>query len=278
MTSGRADVHLGDVQKTLLLPLWARAEESRRPKPLLVDQAALRIMTEVGHDFSPLTRHVDTLTQLGWVKRGLLYDRVAKDFLRLYPEGTVVNIGCGLDTTFERADNGRLRWYDLDLPDVIALRSRFMKESERRRFVAASFLDDGWLEAIEVSSNVIFMAAGVFYYFEEPKIKAFIVRLADRYPGSEIVFDACSPIGVKICNKKVIESAGLGEQSHLIWGLKRTDDLLSWDPRIRILRTHRYYRTQARGPRDRLMGILADLLRIQYMIHLGFGDDSNAAV
>lgn len=276
MTSERVDVHLGEVQKTLFLPLWGRAEESRKPNPLLVDKAALRIMTEVAFDFSPLTRDIATLTQLGWVKRGLLYDRVVKDFLRLYPEGTVVNIGCGLDTTFERTDNGRLRWYDLDLPDVIALRSRFMKESERRKFVAASFLDDDWLDAIDVSSNVLFMAAGVFYYFEEPEIKTFIVRLADRYPGSEIVFDASSPVGVKICNKKVIESAGLGEQSYLIWGLKRTDDVLSWDRRIRIIRTDHYYSTQARGFRDRLMGILADLLRIQYMIHLRLGTTPTA--
>lgn len=271
MTSERVDVHLGEVQKTLFLPLWGRAEESRKPSPLLVDKAALRVMTEVAFDFSPLTRDIDTLTKLGWVKRGLLYDRVVKDFLSLYPEGTVVNIGCGLDTTFERTDNGWLRWYDLDLPDVIALRSRFMKESERRKFVAASFLDDDWLDAIDVSSNVLFMAAGVFYYFEEPEIKAFIVRLADRYPGSEIVFDASSPVGVKICNKKVIESAGLGEQSNLIWGLKRTDDVLSWDRRLRIIRTYRYYSTQVRGFRDRLMGLLADLLKIQYVVHLRLG-------
>ena len=90
------DVHLGEVQKTLFLPLWGRAEESRKPKPLLVDEAALRIMTQVAFDFSPLTKDIDALTQLGWVKRSLLYDREVRDFLRLYPEGTIVNIGCGV--------------------------------------------------------------------------------------------------------------------------------------------------------------------------------------
>ena len=267
----RADLRLGDIQKTLFLPLWGRAEESRKPKPLLVDEAALRIMTQVAFDFSPLTKDIDALTQLGWVKRSLLYDREVRDFLRLYPEGTIVNIGCGLDTTFERTDNGMLKWYDLDLPDVIALRRRFVEETERRRFVAASFLEDDWLEGIEVSGNVLFMAAGVFYYFEEPEIKAFIVRLADRYPGSEIVFDASSPVGVKVCNKRVVDRSGLDERSHLVWGLRRTDDIASWDPRIRILNTHYYYRTQVSGLRNKLMGMLADFLRIQYMIHLRLG-------
>jgi len=272
MMSERVDVTLGEVQKTLFLPLWGRAEESRKPKPLLVDEAALNIMARVAFDFSPLTERIDALTQFGWIRRSLLYDRVVKEFLTRYPDGTIVNIGCGLDTTFERTDNGMLKWYDLDLPDVIALRSRFLKESERRRFLATSFLEDDWLEVVEVGSNVLFMAAGVFYYFEEPQIKAFIVRLIDRYPGSEIVFDASSPLGVKICNKKVIESSGLGEQSHLVWGLKRTDDVTSWDPRIRIVNTHYYYRTQVAGLRNKAIGMLADLLRIQYMIHLGLGD------
>lgn len=268
----RVDVNLGDVQKTLFLPLWGRAEESRKTKPLLVDEAALDIMARVAFDFSPLAKHLDALTQLGWIKRSLFYDRLVKDFLTQYPDGTIVNIGCGLDTTFERTDNGMLKWYDLDLPDVIALRRRFLEESERRRFLATSFLEDDWLEVIEVGSNVLFMAAGVFYYFEEPQIKAFIVRLIDRYPGSEVVFDASSPLGVKVCNKKVIESSGLGEQSHLVWGLKRTDDVASWDPRIRIVGTCYYYRTRVPGLRNKAMGMLADLLRIQYMIHLRLGD------
>jgi len=268
----RVDVHLGDVQKTLFLPLWGRAEESRKPRPLLADEAALDIMARVDFDFSPLTNHIDALTQLGWIKRSLLYDRVVTDFLTRYPEGTIVNIGCGLDTTFERTDNGVLKWYDLDLPDVIALRSRFFKETDRRRFIASSFLEDDWLNVIEVGGNVLFMAAGVFYYFEEPQIKAFIVRLIDRFPGSEIVFDASSPLGVRICNKRVVDRSGLGERSHLVWGLKRTGDVATWDSRIRIVGTYYYYRKQVSGLRSKLMGMLADLIRIQYMIHLRLGD------
>jgi O-methyltransferase involved in polyketide biosynthesis len=268
---GQIKINLGDVQKTLFLPLWGRAEESRKRKPLLVDETAIRIIAQVDFDFSQITQNIDELTQIAWVKRSLCCDRVVKEFLERYPEGTIVNIGCGLDTTFERTDNGKLKWYDLDLPDVIDLRSNFVKENARRRFVAASFLDNEWLEAIEVIGNVLFMAAGVFYYFEEPVIKGFMIRLIDRYPGSEILFDASSPLGVKICNKKVIESSGLDKRSHLIWGLKKTDDLLSWDSRIRTINTYHYYRTGITGIRNKLIGILADFIRIQYMIHLRLG-------
>lgn len=264
-------VDLGDVQKTLLLPLWGRAQESRKPKPLLVDETAVRIIDQVDFDFSAIARNVNHLVQVGWVKRSLLYDRAVTAFLGSHPQATIVNIGCGLDTTFERTDNGQLRWYDLDLPDVIALRRRFIQEHERRTFLATSFLESDWLEEIDVVESVLFMAAGVFYYFAESQLRSFIIRLLDRYPGSELLFDASSPLGVKVCNKQVVGSSGLGEKSYLIWGLKRTKDLEQWDDRIKIVDECHYYGSEATGLPDRVVGMLANALRIQYMVHLRLG-------
>ena len=103
--------------------------------PLLVDETAVRIIEQVDFDFSQITQNIDDISQIAWIKRSLYCDLVIKEFLEKYPEGTIVNIGCGLDTTFERTDNGKLKWYDLDLPDVIELRSKFVKENERRKFI-----------------------------------------------------------------------------------------------------------------------------------------------
>jgi O-methyltransferase involved in polyketide biosynthesis len=269
----RVSIHLGDVQKTLILPLWGRAVETRKKKPLLVDETAVKIIDLVDYDFSQITQNIDDLSQIAWIKRSLICDRVIKEFLQSYPEGTFVNIGCGLDTTYERIDNGKLKWYDLDLADVIELRKKFVKENERRKFIATSFLEQEWLENIEVRGNVLFVAAGVFYYFEESEIKEFIIRLLDRFPGSEMIFDVCSPIGVKVANKKVVESSGLDEKSYLIWGLENKKDILAWDSRIRIISTHYYFRTLRIGLRNFLMGTLSDFLGIQYMIHLGLGSE-----
>ena len=86
-----------------------------------------------------------------------------------------------------------------------------------------------------------------------------------------MLFDVSSPIGVKIANKKVIESSGLDERSYLTWGLKNKKDMLAWDPRIKIIGTHYYFRTLRIGLRNVLMGMLSDLLGIQYMVHLRLG-------
>lgn len=269
--TNRVKIKLGHVQKTLFLPLWGRAVESKKRHPMLVDETAVKLIEQIDYDFAPLTQKMDELSQIAWVKRSQICDQVIKRFLTRYPNGTIVNLGCGLDTTFERIDNGQVRWYDLDLPDVIALRRQLIQETPRRTCIAASFLEQEWLTALSVEGPVLFMAAGVFYYFTEAEIKTFILRLLDRYPGSELLFDVCSPLGVKVANKKVVASAGLDEKSSLIWGLPNKKELLAWDPRIRILGTHYYFRTLRIGVRNMIMGLLSDYLGIQYVLHLKLG-------
>jgi O-methyltransferase involved in polyketide biosynthesis len=247
--------------------------ETRKRKPLLVDETAVNIIDQVDYDFSQITQNMDDLSQIAWIKRSLICDQVIKQFLKSHPEGTIVNVGCGLDTTFERIDNGKLTWYDLDLPDVIELRKRFIQENERRKFIASSFLDKEWLDKIEIKGNVLVIAAGVLYYFEESQVKDFIICLTDKFPGSEILFDVASPVGVRIANKKVVESSGLDEKSHLKWGLKNRKDIPAWDSRIKIIRTYYYFRTVRMSLRNIMMGMMSDYMGIQYMLHLKLGNN-----
>ncbi len=263
-------VELGNVQKTLFLPLWGRATESRKEHPLLVDPTAVRILDEADYDFGAIAAGISELSRMAWIMRSICVDRAVAAFLKEHPQATVVNIGCGLDTTFERVDNGKLRWIDLDLPDVIELRRRFVHESERRRFIAASFLDEGWLDEIQTGQPVFFIAAGVFYYFEAGEVRSFLVRLAERFPGSQILFDVSSPLGIRVANRVVIRQTGLDEKSFLKWGLRSPKDILDWDPRLRLLATDYYFgaRSGSLPFKTRFFGFISDRLKIQYMLHL----------
>ena len=265
-------VQLGDVQKTLLLPLWGRAVETKREKPLLVDRAAAEIVDKIDYDFSTLAENISNISQLAWIARCLLIDKLASDFSNRYPSASIVNIGCGLDTTFDRIDNGSVRWYDLDLPDVIELRRKFIPESKRRNLIASSFLDFDWLRKLENEGHILFIAAGVFYYFDEIQIREFLIRVADTFPGSEMVFDAASPRGVRMANKLVIKNAGLDEKSFLKWGLSDAKELESWDRRIEVLNRYLYFRNIGRSIKlgTRLVGLLSDYLKIQYLVHIRF--------
>lgn len=263
-------IKLGDIQKTLLLPLWGRAVESQKNEPLLVDKTAVEIIEKIDYNFGTFSKGLSIISQLGWVVRSLLIDEVVKQFIEKHPEATIVDIGCGLDTTFERIDNGTIRWYDLDLPDTIELRKKFFQENERRKFVTSSFLDPDWLSKLIIEDNILFISAGVFYYFEEGLIRSFFQKIADLFPESELVFDATSPFGVKMANKMVIKTSGMDERSFLVWGIKRSENIESWDDRIIVLSEKLFFRNIKKRLKlkTRIQLFFSDMFRIQYMIHL----------
>ena len=118
-------VELGKVQESLVLPLWGRAVETQKEYPKLIDKMAVAIIGKLDYDFSIIAKNINWMSQLAWVARSLHVDNTIKNFIKVHPSATIVNIGCGLDTTFERIDNGKIRFYDLDLPDVIDLRKKF---------------------------------------------------------------------------------------------------------------------------------------------------------
>ena len=261
---------LGSVQKTLLLPLWGRAVETRKARPLLADQTAVRIIASIDYDFSTISRNISFITQLAWIARSLHTDRTIREFLERHPGATFVNLGCGLDTTFERVDNGRLRWYDLDLPDVIELRKSYIQESDRRKSIACSLLDDGWLSEFKTGEAIFLIASGVLYYFEEAQVKAFLIKLASTVPGSEILFDACSPRGLKMANRKVIKAGGMDDSAILRWGIRRAKEMEQWDRRIAVVAEYPLFRNMrsALSMREKWGTFMSDALNIMSMVHL----------
>lgn len=268
--SDKIDIELGSVQKTLLLPLWGRAVETRKKNPLLLDRTAAEIIDKINYDFSTIAKNMSFITQLAWIARSLHIDRTIRQLLQKYPKATIVNIGCGLDTTFQRINNGSLMWYDLDLPDVITLRRNLIQETERNKCIACSFLDDSWFNKVKLEETVLFLAAGVFYYFEEGQMRDFFIKLADVFPESEVVFDAASPLGVKVSNKKVIEAGGMDKSSILKWGIKTAKQIQTWDRRISVIDEYPMFYKMKRGLsfKEKYGTFLSDCLNIMFMVHL----------
>lgn len=262
-------VDLGHLQKTLFMPVWARSIESNKPKPVINDPIASQIIDSVDFDFSFMTQNLKAINQIAWIARCKKLDEIIIGFLNENPDGTIVNIGCGLDTTYERIDNQQVKWFDLDLPDVIELRSKFLKQTDNRKFIASSFTERGWFEEIKTDKKILFISTGVFVYFEESVIKEFIINLADRFEGSELFFDVTSPKGVQVANQ-VIKDSGLDGNSFFKWGLTDKTIITTWDKRLKLINT--YYTFKVKGLRlslkDRLLGLLSDSAGIQYMIHL----------
>jgi O-methyltransferase involved in polyketide biosynthesis len=136
---------LGDVQQTLFIPLAARAQETARKHPVLRDPKAVAMMAALDFDAAKYGKGAGGGIV---VLRTAIYDYWVRAFQAQHPAGTVVELGTGLNTRFERVDNGQVHWIDLDLPDTIELRRRFFADTDRRQMIAASVLDEDWRQAV----------------------------------------------------------------------------------------------------------------------------------
>ena len=228
--------YLSGVSETLLIPLYNRAMESQRPDAMMKDEKAVALVKQMSYDFDQVRKI--RMTEGNKVARIMLtreMDRYVRDFLSRHPEAVVVHIGCGLDSRFERVDNGRVEWYDLDLPGVIALRREFIgDEGERYHLLGCSVLEDAWLEAVSAYRQhpFLFLAENVFVYFMEAQVRSLILRLRDHFPGAELVFDGWTPFFVWLGNRQLSSSkfAGL-----LHWGFWRSQELEDWGEGIHLL-------------------------------------------
>ncbi len=177
-------VDLGAVQETLLIPLMGRAAETCRGG-LVDDPKAVSIVDQLDYDFSKWRR---SRSLVGASLRTRMMDEDVSAFLMMHPTGTVIELGCGLNTRFERLDNGSCRWIDLDLPDVIALRRRFFADTYRRRMMSASLLDDSWLDEVG-EGPACFVSEAVLIYLDEADARRTLAKIATRFPGAWLVFD-----------------------------------------------------------------------------------------
>jgi O-methyltransferase involved in polyketide biosynthesis len=263
-------ISLGAVQETLLLPLWGRAVETQKNKPLLMDKVAVSIIKDINYDFSKVEKNISKLSCLSWVARSIYFDKEIKCFLDKYPDCSIVNIGCGLDTTFDRVDNGKVDWYDLDLPDVIELRKRYIKETERRQFIAESAMEKGWYSKIKNKQHVLLLIAGVIYYFDEKSVQKLFSEFAQEFGRVEVIFDYSSKTGVKIANKQVIESGGMNQKAGLVWGIDNIYDLEKWETNIKVLNNMPMFRDHKKNyPVMKRLGMtISDKLKIMSLTHV----------
>ena len=121
-----------------------------------------------------------------------------RDYLKGHPNAAVVNLGCGLDSTGKSCDNGSCNIYNLDFPDVIAVRNELLPAGEREKNIPCDLNDTAWFSQIDASGGAVFFASGVFYYFLMEQVKALVQRMADAFPGGVLVFDAAQRPSVNI--------------------------------------------------------------------------------
>ncbi|MGH1345356.1 MAG: class I SAM-dependent methyltransferase [Nannocystales bacterium] len=223
---------LGSVQETLLIPLLARAVETSKDNGFLEDPKAVKIVDELDYDFSKWRGH-SALS--GACLRTCVFDQITRRFLEAHPEGTIVEIGCGLNTRFERLDNAKAQWFELDLADSIELRRRFFDDEPRRTMLAGSVVDSDWMDAVaETGGPTLFLSEAVLIYLELEQVKTAVTQIAKRFPGAWFATDTCA---TKMTTDKAAQRAmkDYGIRSWFRWPCDDPKSLESWHPGIELV-------------------------------------------
>ena len=203
-------IEKNSVQETLLIPLYGRKMCSELYPTLYRDETAIRLINQVDYDFSALAEKVNSLMQrFGFLEVAMRQRNLAwevRDYLSTHPNAAVVNLGCGLDAA-RACDNGTCKIYNLDFPDVIAVREELLRAGEREQNIPCDLNDTAWFEKIDASEGAVFFAAGVFYYFLTEQVRALVGAMARAFPGGKLVFDAANQKAVKLMLKTWIKDA-----------------------------------------------------------------------
>jgi O-methyltransferase involved in polyketide biosynthesis len=241
--NNKVKIDLGEIQKTLLIPLFGRAKESEKPAPLVKDKYAREIVENIDFDFEAEFSRVPLQFTINSVIRAHHLDTALFKVMEKHPDATIVNIGAGLDTTFRRVDNGKIFWYDLDLPDSIELRRRLIPETDRNKFIAKSVFDTRWFKDIKIrGSKVFFMSAGVLVYLEGPEIKRLFLEMINEFPDSEIMFEIYSKKLLWLRNHVLARGHMKSELfSPMQWGVNSAKEIAKWSQKIKILDEFPYY-------------------------------------
>ena len=134
-------LQLGDVQTTALIPVAIKASETLRKNARIKDDVAVKIIQHLDMDTAPFDKF---MSHEGVIARSVMIDRMVKDFITQNPNSVIVNLGAGFDNRFARVDNGKISWFDIDLPDSIVARKKVFEEKERVTMIAGSILEEEW--------------------------------------------------------------------------------------------------------------------------------------
>jgi O-methyltransferase involved in polyketide biosynthesis len=220
------------VEQTAFLTEYARALDSRWPRPILGDKLADEIVAKIDYDFAGLGVPVSVVCQ--WALHAKMLDDRVRNFASEHPDAVVVDLGAGLDAGMFRVDPpASVDWYSVDLPHVIELRDAVVPAAERAQSAAASVADDQWTDTIPADRPTMLIADGLLAFLSEPVIVGLFRHITEHFQSGELPFNYYGRIGwfsklsVKLAPQKMFSAVG---SQWLYPGFKDAHHPETWNP------------------------------------------------
>jgi O-methyltransferase involved in polyketide biosynthesis len=218
-------VALTGVAETLMITLYARCIETQREDAIVHDPQAVTIAQKLDYDFSKYEK--GWASQLGVSLRIKAIDERVRNFIETHPKALIVNLGAGLCTRFSRVDNGEIRWYEIDFPEVMALKQQLIPVTDRCQYVGRSLFDFAWIDELqrEAHQPLLIILEGVTPYLTESEVKALLQQVRDRCSPATLIFDVLNQRSAR--NSKRHDTVSKTE-AVFQWGIDRTEDIEDW--------------------------------------------------
>lgn len=239
-------VSLTEEKETLLITLYAKAGESRLPDSLLQDRFAAEVVSRIDYDFSRLK--IDRDVMISVALRAHILDGWTRDFITRHPDATVLHLGCGLDSRIFRIDPAsNIRWFDVDYPEVVALRRNVYPERDGYSLIGSSVTDPNWLADVPADRPTIIVAEGLFPYLPADEVPKLLRRLTAHLSRGELVFDGYSRLGLELISwQPSVRATG----ARLRWAISDPRDLEKQVPRLKLQTELPAYDPEGYDPRQ----------------------------
>ena len=224
-------VNLSGPAKTMLSTLYLKALDADFEAPILGDRFAKAAIGKLDFDWSEL--EITPKWAPLFTVRTAQYDIWVRQFIAAHPECTVVHLGCGLDCRVFRVDPGPgVRWYDVDFPQVIALREQIYPSRDNYELIATPATEPEWLEQIPADRPTLLIAEGISMYLTEEEGIALLRRFIDRFGTGGLQIDFFNWLAIKSQkSQSLVRTSG----SVLYWAVNSPQQILDKLPDIRLL-------------------------------------------
>lgn len=228
---------LTSIPETMLIPLWAKATEYNHPRPILSDPFAAEMIGQVDYDFTKFKGA--KMSQVGVCVRAKLIDDETKEFLAQHPDAVVIQLGAGIDARYQRLGKPNIgHWYDLDLPEVIAIRRQLLPETEKNTYLSLSLFDEEWIKTVKKhNAPVLIILEGVLMYFDEEQVKTFFNMVCSQLNNTTILLEILAYMLVK--HAKQHDAVSKTEhKAEFRWSILNTADMEQWHPHLHLLKEY----------------------------------------
>ena len=223
-------IKLSGVPETMLQTVYARAKESSG-RGAIHDAKAEELIEKLDYDFSLADK--DTAMHSGVIARTIVLDKLTKAWLTSHPGAVVLNIACGLDTRCYRM-TGYAHWYNLDLPETMAVREKLLPESGTISQIAMSAMEDWGSKLSEQNVPVLIVIEGLTMYLNAKDVQQIFAVISNRFSKATVFVETMNPMIVKRFKEKSIDASN----AKFTWGVKNGEALAELLPDFRFVEEH----------------------------------------